>query len=334
MIELENPNIVVIGGGTGSFTLLQELKHLTPNISALVNMSDDGGSTGRLRDELGVLPPGDVRQCLVALSDAPELREEFSYRFRDPDNTQAGLRGHSLGNLLLSGLAEKYGDFYKAVKVAGSLLKITGKVIPITINDHQLVMEDGDETIRGEFVIGHRSIANKDAVVRLEPEAVIHPDAEEAMHEADLLVIAPGNTYGSLLPALAVKGVAEAFQQSRAVKAVVANLMNKAGQTDDWGPVDYVKKFEEYVGKDQINAVLWNVRLPEHELFVKYASTGECPVDVINSRQRYHEVIARVVEADLIADEPFRPDPNDKAVPRTLIRHDAKKVGEQLMKLL
>ena len=227
----DHPNIAMIGGGTGSFTLLQELKHLTPNISALVNMSDDGGSTGRLRDELGVLPPGDVRQCLVALSDAPEVRDLFGFRFGEGAGE---FRGHSLGNIILAGLELQYGDFAKATKVASRILGITGQVIPVTLDNHTLAMQDGDETVEGEYVIGHRKIDARDAHVYHQPAAFMNPEAEEAMQAANLLVIAPGNLYGSLLPALAVTGMKEAFADSPAKKVMITSLVTKPGQTDGW----------------------------------------------------------------------------------------------------
>ena len=132
--------IVVLGGGTGSFVVLSALKTLTSKITAIVNMCDDGGSTGVLRDELGVLPPGDVRQCLVALSEKPELRDLFSYRF-----DSGGLAGHSLGNIILSGLELQHGSFEKAVEVASNILRIRGKVVPVALGNHQLVMQDGDQ---------------------------------------------------------------------------------------------------------------------------------------------------------------------------------------------
>lgn len=332
MIELDDPNIVVIGGGTGSFTLLQELKHVTPNISAVVNMSDDGGSSGFLRNEYDVMPPGDVRQCLVALSNLQAERDMFSYRF--PGELGVGFGGHPIGNLVLSMLEIECGDFTQAVRDASKILDITGQVIPVTTDKHELVMRDGDEVIRGEFKIGHRSVSHPDATVWLEPNARLHPDAEAALINADQIVIAPGNVYGSLLPALAVNGMKEVLSASVAQKVVVANLMSKKGQTDKWNLVDYIHKFEEYTGKDTIDVVLCNNWLPTHELFLKYSDEGGFPIDVANGHSRYREMYARVVPTDLIAEEPFMPDPKDKSVPRTVIRHDPKKVAAEIVKLI
>lgn len=326
MSEIEAAKIAVLGGGTGSFTLLQELKNFTPNISALVNMCDDGGSSGRLRDELGVLPPGDIRQCLVALSNAPELRDIFSFRFSDGQ-----FEGHSLGNVILSGLELQHKDFAKAVKVASAILNITGEVIPITVDNHTLIMEDGDETIYGEHTIGHREIQQPEAYVRLEPEATINPEAEAAIYGADIVTIAPGNLYGSLLPTLTVKGVPEAIRGTDAKKVVVTNLVTKPGQTGGWHVVDYVKAFEKYIGEGEIDVILFNDKLPDSDLLEKYAADGEYPVAI--EPERFKEVKARPVGANLLAEKIFTADHRDKAIRRTLIRHDAIKVGQELMRL-
>lgn len=321
------PEIVVIGGGTGSFTLLQALKHITPDITAIVNMSDDGGSTGKLRDEYGVLPPGDVRQCLVALSELPEVRDLFSYRFGE-----GSFKGQSLGNIMLSGLELQYdGDFVKAIDIASSMLNIVGKVVPVTLDKHQLVMDDGTETIMGESRIGHRRIQHSDAVVRLEPAALINPDAQAAIAYADLVVIAPGNLYGSLLPALAVSGMREALRATKAQKVMVSNLVTKPGQTDGWHVVDYVKVLERYIGAGQIDAVLYNSLAPSQELLDAYAQDQEYPVGI--EQERFGEIRARAIGAPLVSDRLAVQDKNDTLLKRTLIRHDAIRVARQLVRL-
>ncbi len=322
--DSRSPKIAVIGGGTGSFTLLQELKEFTPHITALVNMSDDGGSTGKLRDELGVLPPGDIRQCLVALSDTPEVRDLFSFRFG-----QGSLAGQSLGNIILSGLELQQGSFAKAIKVASVILHINGAVIPITLDNHTLVMYDGDDVINGEHNIGHHAIKTKGAYIKLTPKARINPEAAAAIADADLIVIAPGNLYGSLLPALAVEGVAEALKDTKATVVAVSNLVTKPDQTDGWHVVDYVKEFEKYIGEGQIDIVLYNTDTPTEKLLKKYAADGEFPVDI--TEERFKEVSAKPVGANLVAKELAKQDKNDKAIQRTLIRHDGYRVGRQLM---
>jgi uncharacterized cofD-like protein len=322
-----NPEITVIGGGTGSFTLLRDLKNLTPNLSAVVNMSDDGGSTGVLKDELGVLPMGDIRQCLVALSDNPEVRDIFSYRFAD-----GGLGGHSLGNIILSGLELQYGSFNDAVRIASKLLNIQGRVIPATLQSHTLVMEDGAETIRGEFVIGHRPIANNQAWLRLDPPSNINPEASDAIVDADLVVLAPGNLFGSLLPILAIDGMATAIAESKAKKVVVSNLVTKPGQTDGWHVVDYVKQFERYIGENTIDIVLYNSSPPPLDLLSKYAAEGEYPVTT--GSDRFREIAASCVGRCLLAQSVYGQEINDKTIRRTLIRHDGAEVSRQLMSLL
>lgn len=327
-MQMNTPlKITLIGGGTGSFTLLQDLKKLTPNITAIVNMSDDGGSTGALRDELGALPPGDVRQCLVALSNTPEVRDIFSYRF----GGEGPLSGHTLGNLILSGLEQRYESFNEALKVASSVLNITGKVVPVTLDQHILEMKDGDDIISGQYLIGNRPINNKDASIKVDPEVKINPEAREAILEADILVIAPGNLYGSLLPALAVEGVNQAIESTSAKVIMVSNLVTKPGQTDNWHVVDYVKKIENYIGENQIDTVLYNKDLPSEELLEKYAADGEFPVST--DPTRFEEVRAECIGKNLIAKTIATQDKNDKAIRRTLIRHDGKKVCDVISEL-
>lgn len=323
---MEQMNIALIGGGTGSFTLLQELKHLTPNITAIVNMSDDGGSTGVLRDELGVLPPGDIRQCLVALSDAPEVRDLFAFRF--PNGT---FENQSLGNVILSGLELQHGSFEKAVKVASSVLRIVGSVVPVTLKNHTLIMYDGKDIVRGEFKIGHRPIEDPDVYIELDPPADINPEASSAIMEADLIVLAPGNLYGSLLPALAVNGMVEVMAKTKAKKVVISNLVTKPGQTDNWHVVDYVRTIEKYIGLNQIDYVLYNnAPLPE-ALLNKYGIEGEFPVAI--DPDRFIEIKARAYGSALVANEIKQQDPNDTIIKRTLIRHDAKQVARQLLRI-
>lgn len=322
------PHIALIGGGTGSFTLLQELKHFTPNIAAIINMSDDGGSSGKMRNELGAMPPGDIRQCLVALSNVDELTDIFKHRF---DENSGSFSKESLGNIILAGLEQKHGSFGKAVKVASALLQITGRVIPVTLENHTLVMQDGTETIRGEYIIGHRSIAQPDAWISLDPPAPLNPEAADALETADLIAIAPGNLYGSLLPALAVDGMAEALQAATAPKVMVGNLVNKPGQTDGWHVVDYARAMERYIGQNQIDVVLYNQELPSEDLLRHHAAPGELPVEI--DGDRFGELTARAIGANLVANTVYKSHQND-SLRRTSIRHDACRVGQELMRLL
>lgn len=323
MTNLSNARVVVFGGGTGSFTLLSALKKHAGHVTAIVNMADDGGSTGVLRDELGVLPPGDVRQCLVALSDRPEVRDLFNYRF-----AEGRLAGQSLGNIILSGLELQYGSFTEAVRVAGQILHIAGDVIPVTLENHRLVLHDGRMILRGEHKIDEHHIERKTALLSLEPQAVLNPAAGRAIHQADVIVIAPGNMYCSILPIFAVDGIVEALENSSAQKVYVANLVNKPRHTDGWQVVDYVRQIERYLGEGMIDAVLYNTTNAPAELETKYAAAGEVPVGV--DLARFTEVRSQMLGCSLMASELVAQDAADKAVKRTLIRHDAERVCQAL----
>lgn len=330
--ETKSPKIVVIGGGTGSFTLLSSLKDYTPNITALVNMADDGGSTGQLRDELGVLPPGDVRQCLVALSRSPRVRELFNYRF-----DQGTLKGHAFGNLFLTALEKMTGNFGDATEVAGEVLNIVGRVEPITLDKVTLVMESADGKVtEGEFQIGHADFGlHTKPIISLKPDAAINPIAKDAIEAADIVVIAPGNLYGSIAPALVVKGVAEALASTKAKKVYVCNLVTKPGQTDGFTVDDYATEIERFLGgKPLLDVVLYNSEKPSDELINKYAHEGEFPVswlkevlDEAHYDARGMELVAdTVVEAKGSSSDPI-------AHTRTLIRHDSDAVARELMRL-
>lgn len=328
--ETVNPKIVIIGGGTGSFTLLGALKKYTNNLTAIVNMADDGGSTGVLRDELGVLPPGDVRQCLVALSESPQvLRELFTYRF--PVNTT--FAGHSFGNLFLSAVEMMASDFNEAVQLAGEILQINGRVVPITLQNCHLIMETSTGFVKGEYKIATSVFDGKEHPpnLRLEPEANINPLAEEAILTADLVVIAPGNLYGSLVPALLVKGVATALQTTKAPVVYVCNLVNKPTQTKDFAVHDYIKELERFIGEGVIDTVLYNKDHPSKEVLGAYALDGEFPVTIneaglVNSSRT-------VIGGNFLAKQHSRQNHHDVLILRSLIRHDAEAVARRLLEL-
>lgn len=327
--ETKSPKIVVIGGGTGSFTLLSSLKDYTPNITALVNMADDGGSTGQLRDELGVLPPGDVRQCLVALSRSPRVRELFNYRF-----DQGTLKGHAFGNLFLTALEKMTGNFGEATEVAGEVLNIVGRVEPITHDKVTLVMESADGKVtEGEFQIGHADFGQHTRpIIRLKPDAAINPIAKEAIEGADIVVIAPGNLYGSIAPALVVKGVAEALKNTKAKKVYVCNLVTKPGQTDGFTVDEYASEIERFLDGARLDVVLYNSEKPSEELIKRYAHEGEFPVEWNDKvlKSAHYDARGMALVADTVV-ETKNGDPI--AHTRTLIRHDSDAVARELMRL-
>lgn len=330
-MEKPNPHIVVIGGGTGSFTLLQALKKHTRNITALVNMADDGGSTGQLRDEFGVLPPGDVRQCLVALSESSEeLRTLFNYRYPAGSSWE----GHSFGNLFLSTVEMTTNDFAEAVNVASKVLNIRGKVVPMTLTNCKLCMNLGSERVVGQYKIETTPFSGKsDApTLWLEPDAVISPEAKSAIARADLIVIAPGNLYASLMPALLVNGVKEALSDAKARVVYVCNLINKPNHTADFAVHDYVSELERVVGRGIIDIVLYNTDKPTADLLQKYALDGEFPVRV--DLERLKNADYRAISGNFLAHKGAERNENDIFIHRSLIRHDARAVTTYLSRIL
>ena len=311
-------SIVTIGGGTGQYTLLSGLKRYPVQLTAIVTMADDGGSTGILRDELGVLPPGDIRQCLVALSEADLIvRELFNYRFET-----GGLKGHNFGNIFLSALEKIAGNFEEAVRVSGMVLATRGTVIPVTTQNVRLVCETpvmagaAPETIRGQYAIETARLPAGSAL-RLEPDVYANPKAVEAIERADCLVIGPGNFTCSILPNLLVKGIPEAIARSRAKVIYNCNLMTKAGHTDGYTVGSFLEAIERHVGKDRVDFVTANSRIPEDELLERYASEGEYPVPPAAPG----DVNARLLAADLISRNIPVLKEGDP-IKRTLIRHD------------
>lgn len=322
--------IAVIGGGTGSFTLLRALKKHTSRLAALVNMADDGGSTGVLRDELGVLPPGDVRQCLVALSNSPKVRDLFNYRFED-----GSLSGHAFGNLFLTALEKMTGSFTEGVELASEVLNITGTVEPITESNVTLVMKKSSgEVVRGEFEIAEADFGDERPEFRLEPEAAASERALRAIEVADMVVIAPGNLYGSLAPALIVPGVGQALEKSRALKVYVCNLMAKPGQTTGYKVHDFADEIERLAGTSFLDVVLYNTERPSEALLQKYAQMSEHGVvwdDEILAKRHYKAVGGDMLSRQVWANTNASSDP--LAASRTLIRHDSKRVAQAIMEV-
>lgn len=324
----EVAKFVVIGGGTGSFTLLSGLKQYAKNITALVNMADDGGSTGQLRDELGVLPPGDVRQCLVALSDSPKVRELFNHRF-----TEGSLKGHAFGNLFLAALENMTGSFADAVELASEVLSITGNVEPVTLTNTVLCSEGKDgKTIRGQFIAAHKELAIHPKIW-LEPTAEANPRAVKAILEADVVVIAPGNLYGSLAPALVVPGVGEALIKTAAKRVYVSNLVTKPGPTEGYKVHDFADEIERLVEYEFLDYVLYNTEMPSDELMNKYAHEGEFGVEIDEPtmKKRHYkgkgtDLLAKNVWTGAQQGDPI-------ASTRSYIRHNPDAVARQLMRI-
>ena len=324
--------IVVIGGGTGSFTLLSALKQYSGHLVAVVNMVDDGGSTGILRDELGALPPGDVRQCLVALSNSPKIRDLFNYRFRE-----GTFQGHAMGNILLSALEKMTGNFTEAVETASEILNVRGTVVPATLDDVRLKMEwpNATITLHGEREIDANYFRNdpRVATLSLEPEAVANPLAIKAIKEANMIVVAPGDLYTSLGPLLIIKEIREALAETDARIMYVANLVTKRGQTDGFRVSDHASEIERFIGKPVLDYVLYNEQVPTEKLANKYRETeGAFVVDVDKDTldAKHYESIGGNFLGAVV--EPHTAKEASK-VTRSYIRHDPDAVADAIIKL-
>jgi uncharacterized cofD-like protein len=249
------PKIVAIGGGHGLSTLLRGLKQYTGNLTAVVTVADDGGSSGRLRREMGVLPPGDLRMCLVALADAePLMTDLFQYRFDKGE----GLEGHSFGNLFLVAMQAITGDFEHALRESSRVLAVRGQILPSTLQDVTLNAEYEDgQTAEGESSVGH----SKKPIHRifLSPaHAPAYPEAIKAILEADMIVIGPGSLYTSILPNLLVEDIARAVQAANATKIYVCNVATQRGETDDFRVADHITALERHAGPGLFHYVLVN----------------------------------------------------------------------------
>jgi len=333
MVQSEiNKRIVVIGGGTGSFVMLSALKKYTKDITAIVNMADDGGSTGVLRDELGTLPSGDVRQCLLALSDSPKLRDLFNYRFEE-----GTFGGHAFGNLFLTALEKTTGSFAEAVEVASKVLRIRGTVIPATLDDVRLKMEwpGASVILHGERVIDIEHFKNdpRNAELSLVPNPVVNESAIKAIYEADLVVISAGDLYTSLGPLLVIDGIGKALSETKATVVYVCNLVTKRGQTDGFTVSDHAAEIERFGDHGGfLDAVLYNQEAPDAELLERYKEEGSTMVAV--DSDKLQNASYRTIGADLLGQVMEHEKSETIKVPRTFIRHNAEEVATQLMKLL
>lgn len=271
------PKIVAVGGGTGLSTMLKGIKKLTNNITAVVTVGDDGGSSGRLRHEMGVLPPGDIRNCIAALADDEDLVTKlFQYRFK----TGEGLEGHSFGNLFLTALCSITGNMVRAVQESSKVLSIRGRVLPSTLDDMKLAAELEDGTIvRGESSIPETGKRIK----RLFTEPAnckALPDVLQAIKEADLIILGPGSLYTSVIPNLLIREISQAISKSSAKKIYVCNIMTQPGETTGYTASEHIKAILDHAGcPDMIESVLVNNSLPD-DLSPDYAAANSYPVVV------------------------------------------------------
>ena len=311
--------IVVIGGGTGIFSALWGLKKDFKNITAVVTMADDGGSTGILREEFGILPPGDVRRALVALaaSNNETLSKLFNYRFEEG----GGLAGHNFGNLLLTALERVTGRFDLAIEEAGNILSIEGRVFPVTLKRTRLIAKLANgQIIKQETNIdipkhdGNVSIEN----VWLDPVAEINPAAKKAILEAEAILIGPGDLYTSIIPNLLVQGVTEALKKSRGKKIYFVNLMTKFGETTGFRASDFLRILEKYLGRKILDYAVINKTKP--------------------NALRLRPYVAEKADFVEIDSENFGPKPlpiiTDLVRPTGFIRHDPEKISRLIKNIL
>lgn len=269
------PKIVAVGGGTGLSMLLRGIKNITNNVTAVVTVGDDGGSSGRLREEMGVLPPGDIRNCIAALADDEDLVTKlFQYRFK----TGEGLEGHSFGNLFLTALCSITGDMVRAVKESSNVLSIRGRVLPSTLDDMKLVAEMQD----GRIIHGESNIPEAHGKIKrlfTDPQNCrALPDVISAIRDAELIILGPGSLYTSVIPNLLIKEIAHEIAKSNAKKIYVCNIMTQPGETDGYSVCDHINAIMKHAGsKNVIEAVLVNDFMPSN-LAKKYQLSGSYPV--------------------------------------------------------
>lgn len=327
---MEGSSVVVIGGGTGTFPVISALKQQPVHLTSIIAVSDSGGSTGRIRDEFGFQPVGDLRQALAALAQAEGeewIRKILLYRFEKGN----GLKGHNLGNLILTALQDMTGDTTQALEIAEKVFRLEGEVVPATSDNVQLEITYTDGSVAvGEHLLDeegdHTQPVKSIQSVRLIPEARISPKAAKAIEEAQLIVIGPGDYYASLMASLLPEGMSQAFAKTSAKIVYMVNLMTRLTQTNGMSARQHVEGIEKVIGRKVDYIVINNGSIPQNILDV-YAASNEFPVknDLGNDPQ--------VIRADLVSEEVNHKSTVDTAH-RSLLRHDVNKVGQVLRELL
>ncbi|ADO76745.1 gluconeogenesis factor YvcK family protein [Halanaerobium praevalens] len=311
----KGPEIVAFGGGTGLSNLLRGLKKKSDNLTAVVTVADDGGSSGRLRAEMGILPPGDIRNCLVALADREPLMEElFQHRFQ----AEGGLEGHSFGNLYIAAMTEVLGDFEEAIRASSKVLAIKGKVLPATNEDIKLgAIYHDQKKIMGESAIPifDKQINN----VFLYPEnASTTPEVKESIQNADVIVIGPGSLYTSILPNLLVKGISQEIKKTKALKLYICNVMTQPGETDNYTAADHAQAIIDHCGQGVFDYIIVNNCQGTKQLRKKYEAEGAYPVKI--DHKRLKKLGLKVIEANLLKKNSY-------------LRHDPEALSELIYDL-
>jgi uncharacterized cofD-like protein len=312
------PKIVTVGGGTGLSVLLMGLKEYTSNITAIVTVADDGGSSGRLRQQFDILPPGDIRNCLVALADAPALmRELFQFRF---DNSSPELSGHSFGNLFITAMTRLTGDFEKAIKETSKVLALKGQVIPSTLNNVVLVAQykDGSITEGEDKIPKMRMPISKVSLKPNQPPAT--PEAIKAIEEAQVIILGPGSLYTSIIPNLLIKEITDSIVASKAIKVYVCNVMTQPGETDGYSASNHIKELINHSSPRVFDYCIINSGEIPKEILTRYAQDNSFPVE--KDRKNIENAGYRVIEEDVIVT-------ND-----VVVRHDSVKLAKIILGLI
>ncbi|SKA86998.1 conserved hypothetical protein, cofD-related [Clostridium sp. USBA 49] len=317
---VKGPKIVVIGGGTGLSTMLRGLKHYTSNITAIVTVADDGGGSGDLREDLGILPPGDIRNCILALADTEPLMEELlQYRFKG-----GRLENQSFGNLFLAAMDGISSNFEEAVQKMSSVLAVTGKVLPVTLDNVILKARLKDGTIaEGESKIGKEVLERNSPIDRvfLEPSnARALKEAVNAIKEADAVILGPGSLYTSVIPNLLVEDISSALKKTKAIKIYVANIMTQPGETDNYGVKEHLQAIFKHAGGEIVDYVIANKGKIEKSLEEKYLEEGSKLVTV--DEEEIEKMGVNVIEGNFIK------------VKNGYVRHDSEKLASILIETI
>lgn len=319
---MQEPKVVVIGGGTGQSIFLRGLKKYTQNITAIVTVSDDGGGSGKLREDLGMLPPGDIRNCILALADTePEMEKIMQYRF-----PEGCLAGQNFGNLFIAALNGVYGSFELAVSKISEILAVKGKVVPVTLEDTQIygVLEDGS-IIKGESAIPLEVLRRKSKIKKIfmqpsSPQACI--EVLESIKEADIIVIGPGSLYTSIIPNFLVKDVVSYIQKSNAMKIYVCNVMTQPGETQGYRIKEHVKALIDYLGENVLQHIIINKKVLSKDLKRRYNQDDSYQILMDETSQKYlKEKNIAFYQEDIIQ------------IVKGYIRHDSDRVSEKIMKI-
>lgn len=320
--KIKNPRIVIFGGGTGLSVVLRGLKQISTNITAVVTVADDGGGSGVLREDLGMLPPGDIRNCIIALANTEPIMEKLlQYRFEEGQ-----LKGQSFGNLFIAAMNGVFGNFEMAIKEMSNILAVTGKVLPMTLEDVSLFAKlQNQSVIKGESNIPKKvqEIGSPIEQIFIKPLAKPLEETLTAINEADIIILGPGSLYTSVIPNLLVKGVAQQIYKAHALKVYIPNIMTQPGETDNYDVINHIQAILKHTKQDIVDCVIVNNGKMTEETLQKYKKDGSTPV-YLNSEQKrtLENMKIKYFEANLVD------------ISKNYIRHDAKELSMQILKAL